>query len=170
LRHWPARDLTADVLYDKTTPLLDAINLRLALSDYDCTLGKSASNENATIANDVDLLTLTVDGKVITGGYGGRRKYPDYILQGCGNDPSLRPTWVLDEDMYQSKKHCCSKNFMPGQELLGDKFPYSAAHIVPVHGAEHDAEQDAKQDAKREMPKPFTPPPPLLPLPVWIPS
>jgi hypothetical protein len=59
--------------------------------------------------------------------------------------------------MYQSKEHCCSKNFMPGQELLGDEFPHSAAHIVPVDGAEHYAEQDAKQDAKREMPRNLPP-------------
>jgi hypothetical protein len=40
-RCWPARDLTANVLYDKTTPLLDAINSRLALSDYDALLARA---------------------------------------------------------------------------------------------------------------------------------
>ncbi len=59
-RRWPASDLTADVLYDMTTPLLDTINLRLALSDCDCTLGKSASDENATIANDIDIVSSTI--------------------------------------------------------------------------------------------------------------
>jgi hypothetical protein len=114
------------------------------------------------IANDVNLVTLTVDGKVITGGYGGRRYYPDYVLQGCGNNLSLRPTWVLDKDMYQSKEHCCSENFMPGRELLGDEFPHSATHIVPVDGAEHDDKLDAKQDAKCKMPSDSPPPPPTL--------
>jgi hypothetical protein len=106
---------------------------RLALSDYDCTLGKSASDENTTIANHVNLVTLTVHGKVITGWYGWRRYYSDYVLQGCGDDPSLRPTWVLHKDMYQSKEYCCYKNFqwIGLVRCLGEKFLEANFLTVP---------------------------------------
>jgi len=110
-----SRDLTTDVLDDKTTPLLDAINSRLALSDYDCTLGKAVGgdDENATKSaiNDDDVVTLAVDNGTITGWYGPPRYYPDFSSLTCGDDPSLRPAYVTNDGMYQAKERCCSENF-----------------------------------------------------------
>ena len=121
-----SRDLTTDVLDDKTTPLLDAINSRLALSDYDCTLGKAVGgdDENATTSaiNDVDVVTLTVDNGTITGWYGPPRYYPDFSSLTCGDDPSLRPAYVTNDGMYQAKERCCSENFQWTGRCLGENF------------------------------------------------
>lgn len=129
------RDLTADFLDDKTTPLVDAITARLKVRDYDCTLGKStddseevtSNNENManstnatsmpttnTTSTDADdLVTFTMeDGQNIMGWYGPPRYYPDYVSQVCGDDPSQQPAWASsDDDLYQSKEECCIQNF-----------------------------------------------------------
>ena len=132
-----SRDLTTDVLDDKTTPLLDAINSRLALSDYDCTLGKAVGDdENARTSaiEDVDVATLTVDNGTITGWYGPPRYYPDYSSLMCGDDPSLRLAYVTDNDLYQAKERCCSENFQwTGQATcLGENF--SETNFMTEHG------------------------------------
>ncbi|KAL7534555.1 hypothetical protein ACHAXR_005949, partial [Thalassiosira sp. AJA248-18] len=100
-------ELTGDILEDRSTPLLDIVNLKLNQPKIDCenyASGIRSSAKTGTIENDEKSTRST-------GKYGPPRYYPSFAHQSCSDDEQTKPSWVTQEHMFRSKSQCCEELF-----------------------------------------------------------